>query len=305
LWTRPGGPSVPSWATLCISTVNGADRVVADVGELMADLDADRDEGPAVAVFEAMRPRLDGRRVAVFLDYDGTLTPIVDRPEMAVLTQDTRERLARLAGQCPVAVISGRDRDNVAAKIGLDELVYAGSHGFDIVLPDGTEFQHPGSAPYAQAAAAAARELSEVLQDVEGALVEAKRFATTVHYRLVGERDLPAVERAVDSAAKAHPELRKTGGKKIFELRPAMDWDKGRAVRWLIDALDLAGPDLLPIYIGDDETDEDAFAAIEEDGLGIRVGASEDATRASQVLPDVAAVAAFLESLAHYLETRR
>ncbi len=286
-------------------TAHGADRVVADVGELMADLDAERDEAPVAAVLDAMRPRLDGRRIAVFLDYDGTLTPIVDRPEMAVLADDMRERLARLAARCPVAVISGRDRADVAAKVGLDNLVYAGSHGFDIVLPDGTEYQHPRSAPYARVAAAAARELATALKDIDGALVEAKRFAVAVHYRLVAERDVPAVERAVDAVAKAHPALRKTGGKKIFELRPAMDWDKGRAVRWLIDALDLAGPDLLPIYIGDDETDEDAFAAVAEDGLGIRVGEPEAVTRASEVLPDVATVAAFLDALADDLETRR
>jgi trehalose-phosphatase len=92
-----------------------------------------------------------------------------------------------------------------------------------------------------------------------------------VHYRQAAAADVPRVESAVDEVIEHHPRLRKTGGKKVFELRPAIEWDKGRAVSWLIAELGLDRPDVLPIYIGDDLTDEDAFRVLLGRGLGILV----------------------------------
>ncbi|MEA3640594.1 MAG: trehalose-phosphatase [Lamprobacter sp.] len=122
----------------------------------------------------------------------------------------------------------------------------------------------------------AATDLDERLENVDGVRIERKRFAVTVHVRQVSDADLPQVQEAVDQARRRADGLRKTGGKRVVELRPDVDWDKGRAVRWLLSELKLDGPDVLPLYLGDDETDEDAFRALRQMG-GIGILVAEDA----------------------------
>jgi trehalose-phosphatase len=129
-------------------------------------------------------------------------------------------------------------------------------------------------------------------------LIEPKRFAISIHFRLADERDLPRIERAVDAAAAAVPGLRKGHGKKLFELRPDLDWDKGKALLWLLDALGLDRPDVLPVYIGDDLTDEDAFRAVAGRGIGILVAGEPRETAAEYQLHDPGEVVELLERLA-------
>lgn len=236
-----------------------------------------------------------GRELAVFLDYDGTLTPIVERPEDAVLAADTRSVLRALAQRHPVSIVSGRDLADVRARVAVDGLHYAGSHGFDIAGPRGNRV-HEAALQAAPQLAAAAVEIERNTAQLAGVQVERKRFAVAVHFRRARAADAPAVEAAVDRVLARHAGLRKTGGKMIFELRPDVDWDKGRAVLWLIEALDLR--DALPVYIGDDVTDEDAFRALAGRGLGIVVQDAPRASAAQYVLPDPAAVREFLRNLA-------
>lgn len=256
----------------------------------------------ACDAFDAFAATLSGKRPAVFLDYDGTLTPIVARPDLAVLDDSVRAGVARLAGLCPVAVVSGRDLDDVARLVNLPELVYAGSHGFDIRGPDlRTQIGAEQTPALDRAEAALKRELSAI----DGALVERKRFAIAVHTRLVAPEHKAAVGDAVRRQAESLSGLRVTGGKEIHELRPNVPWDKGRAVLSLLDTLGLAGPDVAPIYIGDDETDEDAFRALAGRGTGIRVMDGPAPTVAGWRLRDPGEVAAFLDRLADALESRR
>lgn len=247
---------------------------------------------------------LDGRRPVVFLDYDGTLTPIVERPDLAVLSDAMRASVRRLAGLCPVAVVSGRDRADVARLVGLDDLAYAGSHGFDISGPGGLRIEHEQGAAFSAAVERAAERLEAGLDGIEGALVEPKRFAVAVHYRQVAPDDVPAVDQAVAAVLDAVPELRRTDGKKVIELRPRFDWDKGKAVLWLLDALDLDRSGSVPLYLGDDTTDEDAFRALSGRGIGILVGPPERETAAEWMLEDPEAVGRFLETLSDTLEGR-
>jgi alpha,alpha-trehalase len=162
--------------------------------------------------------------------------------------------------------------------------------------------RHEGGTAAQPALRDAEQNLRAALADVEGVLIEPKGFALAVHFRLVGESDLPKVEHAVREVADSHPELRRTGGKKIFELRPDIDWDKGRAVLWVLEALGLEGEDTLTIYLGDDETDEDAFRALRNRGIGIFVGEPGADTRADYVLPDTSTVGDFLRALADETE---
>ena len=251
--------------------------------------------------WDEIAARLDGRRPALFLDYDGTLSPIVARPELATLPAATRELLRDLAGRLPVVVISGRGREDVAALVGLEGLAYAGSHGFDIAGPPpaagARQLRLEVGEGVPEKIDRAAERVRRDLAGIAGVFVEPKRFAASVHFRLADERDVPLIERAVDAAIAAEPGLRKGHGKKLFELRPDLDWDKGKALLWLLDALDLDRPDVLPLYLGDDLTDEDAFRAIADRGIGILVADEARQTAAAYRLRDPGEVVELLRRL--------
>jgi len=251
----------------------------------------------ALADFDAFSRLLAGRTPAVFLDYDGTLTPIVPRPDLARLDPATREAVATLAARCPVAVVSGRDLADVRALVGLPGLIYAGSHGFDIAGPHGESLVLQQGTDFLPALAAAADVLTERLASLPGVLIERKRFAITIHYRLAPPGSEAEVAAATEEAA-TETGLKVTGGKMIRELRPPIPWDKGKAVLWLLEQLDLAGPDVLPLYLGDDATDEDAFRALASRGLGILIETSARPTAAVFRLDGPAEVRPFLERLA-------
>lgn len=246
---------------------------------------------------DQIRHILGDRRPALFLDYDGTLTPIVDDPADARLPTATREVIERLAARTVVAIISGRDLEDVRALVAIDGIWYAGSHGLDLLDPDGKRTEQ--AREFLPALASAEADLRDLIGDVEGARLERKRFAIAVHERQVPARLRGEVKEAVDSVAAEHPQLRVTGGKHIHELRPDIDWDKGAALRWLIDELELSDEAYLPVYIGDDETDEDAFRALGQRGLGLVVRGEDDArsTLADYVLADPREVSELLERM--------
>lgn len=221
-------------------------------------------------VERALREIVGDRRPAFFLDYDGTLVPIVPRPEEAILSAATRDVLGRLAERFVVAVVSGRDREDVERHVGLAGLWYAGSHGFDISGPQGEVHLHAAEDVEPLVGALADR-LERELGEIPGAQVEPKRFTVAVHYRRVAAAEVASVGRIVDRAVADHPRFRKASGKMVWEIRPDLDWDKGRAVLRLLDLVGAEHPGLIPVYIGDDRTDEDAFRAVRDSGVGILV----------------------------------
>ena len=235
-------------------------------------------------------------RVAVFLDFDGTLTPIVSHPENACLSDSMQKALRELVARAPVAILSGRELDDVRRRIDIDGIVYAGSHGFDIDGPRGLRRQV--ATEFLPKLAIAENELREALDGIPGARVERKRFSIAAHYRNVKENDVPAMDRAVSYVGARHPELRRIDGKKVYELLPRIGWDKGKAMLWLLETLGLKGNDVRPIYIGDDSTDEDAFRALEQSGIGILVSEQSQITAARYSLKDSQEVEHFLCELA-------
>lgn len=287
---------------------HGADVVVHDLADLQLEVPKGSVQLPdALESADEIIHRLENRRPAVFLDYDGTLTPIVARPELASLSDDMRAALKELASLCSVAIVSGRDRPVVEQFVGLEELVYAGSHGFDIAGPGGLSKEHERAAEYLPALNEAQSRLEATLARVPGALIERKRFAIAVHYRLVSPEHLETVRQAVEAAvSEVEPALRKAGGKKVFSIRPDLAWDKGRAVLWLLGKLQLDRPDVLPFYFGDDETDEDAFAALREHGgIGILVSRAPQRTAADYVLSGPDEVGQFIRRLIAWLKSAR
>src|SRR6266478_238814 len=215
-------------------------------------------------------------RAAVFLDYDGTLTPIVSQPEDAWLSDSMRQTLRELAARAPVvAILSGRDLDDVRRRVNIDSIVYAGSHGFDIAGPRGLRRQMA----------------TEFLPNLD--ITEKE-----LHKALDG---IPSarVERAFDAVAVRHPELRRIDGKKVYELLPEIAWDKGKAALWLLETLGLESRSggIRSIYIGDDRTDEDAFCALQQSGIGILVSEQSQPTAASYSLKNPAEVERFLRAV--------
>ncbi len=212
--------------------------------------------------------------LAVFLDYDGTLTPIVDDPDDALLPPATRSTIEALAAATLVAIVSGRDLDDVRGMVGIEGIAYAGSHGFDSLHPDGSRQQlataHVEELDRAQAT------LDAELGDIPGVRVERKGFAIAVHDRQVDDATARArIAEVVTRLGEEHDQLRATGGKRIHELRPDVDWDKGRAIEALLAALD--AEDHVPVYLGDDLTDEDGFRAVKaRDGIAVVVRGEDD-----------------------------
>ena len=243
-----------------------------------------------------------GERLAVFLDYDGTLTPIVSHPENAWLSESMRQTLRSLAGRVPVAILSGRDLDDVRGRVLVEGIVYAGSHGFDIAGAGG--LRRELGASYLPVLDAAEMELREALAEISGAQLERKHFSVAAHYRNVGEHDAFKVALAVDAVAADHRELRRINGKKVYELLPDIDWNKGKAVLWLLDTLELERGKAFPIFIGDDRTDEDAFSALEKHGIGILVSEQPQVTAASYSLKNPEEVERFLRELTDRLQHR-
>ncbi|MDR7127858.1 alpha,alpha-trehalase [Algoriphagus sp. 4150] len=249
----------------------------------------------AVENFKEIVGEIGSRQPILFLDYDGTLTPIVDNPEEAILSDEIKKLIKEIAEDISVVIISGRDRENVELKVGLSELIYAGSHGFDIVGPNGLEMQHEQGQEILPTLDEAEGNLNERLDGIAGVQVERKKYAIAVHYRNVEKDKVPEVKKAVLEELDRQPQLKKGSGKKILELKPELDWDKGKALTWLIEALGSESNLLFPVYIGDDITDEDAFEEMADHGIGIIVGSHDQKTRASYGLRNVAEVLCFLE----------
>ncbi len=244
---------------------------------------------------------IKNKKPVLFLDYDGTLTPIVEQPEDAILSEEMKEAVKACASKQIVAVVSGRDMDDVKKRVGIEELYYAGSHGFRISGPDGLYHEHQQTKEILPKLDQIEKNLNDNLSDIEGIKIERKRYAIAVHYRNVNEKYVTAIKDEVESLVSKSEGLKKGEGKKIVEITPDIDWHKGKVVSWLLNMPELKDKqNILPVYIGDDITDEDAFREIENSGIGILVGFHDNVenTRARYSLKNVYQVKLFLEMLA-------
>lgn len=285
----------------------GADAVVGDLGEVDVRT-GDRRMSQLPDALQALTDTAGGladRRPAVFFDFDGTLSDIVDDPDAARPVAGSAAALGRLAARCPVAVLSGRDLADVTKRVGVPGIWYAGSHGFELTAPDGTHHENDAAAAAVPVLEQAAGQLRDQLGGIAGVVVEHKRFGVAVHYRNAERNRVGEVLAAVRAAGRRDT-LRVTTGREVIELRPDLDWDKGRTLRWVLDHLpQTASGSLTPVYLGDDITDEDAFDAVRDDGVPILVRHSDDGDRATAALfalDSPARAAEFTDRLADQLE---
>jgi len=288
----------------------GADLVVADLYDFALKTRNGQLKRNAIALPSGLEDRQDmfqlilDKPPVVFLDYDGTLTPIVERPELALLPEHTRRTLRQLVQHCTVGIISGRDRTTVHQLVNVDSLVYAGSHGFDISGPKDGNIQYEIGSQYLPVLDQVEAWLHERLHSVPGVLIERKKFSVAVHYRLVATRDLDSVRSAVNTVVSHHSNIRIIEGKKLFDLQPRIDWDKGKALFWLLQALNLTREQVVPFFLGDDLTDEDAFKVLQDDGIGITVEDTSRFTYATYRLNNPDEVDQFLRYLINFLRRR-
>ncbi|MFS7958521.1 putative trehalose-phosphatase [Helianthus anomalus] len=264
----------------------------------------------ALTSIEQIVNNAKGKRIALFLDYDGTLSPIVDNPDHAFMSNAMRAAVRNVAKCFPTAIISGRSREKVRKFVGLKELYYAGSHGMDIMCPVQSPADHTTEVNEGNLYQPASEflpminevfmSLVETTKNIEGAKVENNKFCVSVHYRNVDEKSWKAVAEYVQDTLKRYPRLRLTHGRMVLEIRPVLKWDKGKAVEFLLESLGLSScNDVLPIYVGDDRTDEDAFKFLREGncGYGILVTPAPKESSAYYSLRDPSEVMEFINLL--------
>ncbi len=229
------------------------------------------------------RARERAGRMLLALDFDGTLAPIVPVPDDAALLPAAHDAIGRLL-QRPdtmVAVVSGRALADVRRRVDFAGVYYAGNHGLEIEGPD-VHRLHAGADAAARLLADCATALRATFADEPDVLVEDKRLTLSVHYRLVDDPVRASGIRArVAACCGGRAGLTLTEGKKVVEVRPDVDWHKGRATTFLVDTLLGADAGAPVVYIGDDRTDEDAFRALHGRGEGVLVAARPDAASAA------------------------
>ena len=240
----------------------------------------------------ALRRRLEGApRLLVCLDFDGTLAPIVEEPDAAAPTDENERAVATLAETDPIttAVVSGRALADVRERID-GPAIYAGNHGLELQR-DGAVAVHPVARKRAARLEEVCSILETVLEPIPNVRIENKRLTGTVHVRTVPAPARPAVARLTRSVVDRFggDALELSDGKRILEIEPSIPWGKGNAVELIAAELPA---EAVPVYVGDDVTDESAFRAVEPEGIGIRVGGDEPSAASYRVRSpdDVAAV---------------
>jgi trehalose-phosphatase len=253
---------------------------------------------------EVARRLKSANHVLLLSDYDGTLTAIVDRPEFAALPQEMRKLLRKLAKnrRYTVGVISGRALADLKSKVDLEDIIYAGNHGLEIE-GFGSSFLEPIAEEMRPFLKMLSQALSATLRGIKGTFVEDKGLTLSVHYRSVGRSDEMIVKdafRKVTDPLHVTGRIKVTQGKKVYEIRPPGDWDKGKAIAWLTaKCREVRGRGgALPVYLGDDLTDEDGFKVIERNkGISIFVGEGSLQSAARYFLKSPEEVAQFLKML--------
>ena len=208
----------------------------------------------------------------LFLDYDGTLTPIVSQPDLALCPPEVKRHLEGLRDlpRVYVTIISGRSLDDLRAKVGVPGIIYVGNHGLEI--------ENPGGRHKKILSSARTRELKRItqnlrssLEEIPGILFEEKGPILSVHYRNAPERFVAQISRVLEEELEQWKDRwRMASGKMVLEIRPNVDFNKGKAVRQILETF--PSLDVLPIYLGDDQTDEDAFQELEGQGISVFVG---------------------------------
>ncbi len=242
---------------------------------------------------------LRARHIFLCADFDGTITPIKPRPKQACLSEDVRLLLRKISKNRSffVGIISGRSLRDIKQKVGIAGLIFAGNHGLEIAYKK-KKFVYPAAKRFVPLISRIARNLKGCLSPFSGAVLEEKRLSLSLHYRLVKKGRLTKLKKIFLQIIRPYlssQKIRLTSGKKVWEVRPPIEWNKGKAILWL--AQKLRPKKALLIYIGDDLTDEDAFRAVNRiGGISVLVGRKK-ASAARYYLKSTKETQRFLEEI--------
>lgn len=239
--------------------------------------------------------------ILLFLDYDGTLAPIVDRPSKAVLSLRTRLILRKLSKSKRIilSIVSGRPLRQIKKLIGLRNIYYAGNHGLEIGLGK-RGYIIPEAKKSLLLIRRLKKALSRELKPIGSLEIEDKGIVLAVHYRRVRKNLIPQLEQIFFKTTRPYHksrEIKVARGKKVLEIRPPVEWDKGRYCLYLLNRLKRKKKSLLAVYIGDDVTDEAAFKILRKKGITIFVKGEKKTSSAEYYLNSSREAADFLEKI--------
>lgn len=239
----------------------------------------------------------DPRRPFLFFDFDGTLVPIRNDPAGSSLSPGIKDQLEKIAlsGSASIAILSGRSLGDIRKRVQIKGIYYGGNHGLEISGPR-IRFVHPEARSFGHAIDSVRQSIEKATGDLRGVFIEKKDLSFTLHYRMAGKKDKASARnifRKTISGEFAGHALKVIKGKQVLELSPAVPWDKGMAALYIMRRLNM---DHLPVYIGDDLTDETAFRALKKKGITIRVGRSGK-TEAQYYLKDHREILQFLQTI--------
>ena len=228
--------------------------------------------------WDSIEKKISRNNLFIFLDFDGTLTPIVSAPEKAILPEDTKKLLKEMSEnpRIKLVFISGRSLEDIMSKIGIKNAIYSGNHGLQLDGPK-IKFEPLILPGYQMIVDRIKEELRQKISRIQGAFVEDKGLTLSLHYRLAKKKEIPVLKKIFKETVTLYllrNKIRVKSGKMVIEVRPPAEWDKGKVVLWLLAKSFIVskGESILPVYLGDDVTDEDAFCAIKNKGLTILVG---------------------------------
>ncbi|WBL22800.1 trehalose-phosphatase [Zunongwangia sp. HRR-M8] len=249
----------------------------------------------AIENLEVLKEKFSTNKPLIFLDFDGTLAPIVENHEDAGMDNETKEIVKQLSENYAIAVVSGRGLSDVRNKVGLKDIYYAGSHGFEIAGPKNFEKDNEEAQKMLPVFDKVEEKLQEKLSAIKGVRFERKKFTLAIHYRQVSEEKISEFHSIIENVVSNYSNLHKGDGKKVVEIKPNIDWHKGKAVNFLRKELSTA-TNPFSIYLGDDTTDEDAFREM-ENGYGILVGEHGNDSYADYRVENITEVKRFLKEL--------
>ncbi|MFC1709749.1 trehalose-phosphatase [Candidatus Omnitrophota bacterium] len=244
------------------------------------------------------------KAIFLFFDYDGTLTPIVKKPEWATLPKVNKRVIKKLIKKkwSSVVVVSGRALKDVKKLVGIKGITYAGNHGLELEGPK-LKYLNKKALVLKKKLDLIHSQLVDELGGFSKVLIEHKGLTLSVHYRLVkSKRIVRKVFKTIDEITKKYVQqekIRISHGKKVVEIKPNIGWNKGKIVLWLLKYFRgrISSKNYLAIYLGDDTTDEDAFKVLKTNGIGIFVGNPRKRSQAKFYLENTKQVTEFLETI--------
>lgn len=252
--------------------------------------------------WSGIKEMLTGKDISLFLDYDGTLTPIQETPSQAILAPEVKSILDRLrrSERCHLTIVSGRALSDLRQMVGLKKIIYVGNHGFEMCGPN-IDWENGHFPKSRQIFGKILGQLRETLAAMPEVLIEDKRITLSIHVRKLEADKKPLFKKILYRIVVPYVRSKEVclrEGKEVYELRPPVAWDKGKAVLWLLQEYRRSA---VPIYIGDDHTDEDAFVALKDIAITIHVGYGQTAAQYS--LKDTAQVKTLLTEILEEIDS--